>query len=581
MSPNKGEPMTMTLTRAPTVLTQGQRYSLANDYSFGGGNLLAAAIRMNPHPEIPFIRPVSPVAGIDGDPIVDLSLLDLDELAQSWSVWYLAQGVTPRDRVAIYLPDCFAYTIHYLALAQIGAIPVLVNSRAPGSSAAALLAQTTPVGLYTDEPRLERLSSIEPEVLSALRWTTVAEDVPVAPRSVLPDSARFRHAPDDPVSLLHSSGTTGTPKPVIHTHRSSVAGPRFRMLSQAEAPGALMMTALPSSHLGCIHYTSYAILCGTPLVAFHDGSGAELHAAVKEYEPTSVMAFSHAYGELAALALPAGDLDSVDVWVTMGDAIHETHIRTILAQRSADRPPADFYDRLGTTELGWGVLLHVTTDPNQRKERCAGTPTGVAEVAILRRDGTEAGPEEFGFLGARGPGITVGYWNDADTTYRSKLAGYWLTGDIAYRDAEGLFYQVDRAVDAIETSAGPGYSVFMEEVVLSAVPEISDCAVVAGRWGGPPVAVAVVRAALEDIDAKLLIAAANDALRSAGHPKLAVLEVAKTEADYPCGVTGKVLKRNLRERYGDLSTYLTEDEDRILATDTDESDPVASTVGVR
>ena len=46
-------------------------------------------------------------------------------------------------------------------------------------------------------------------------------------------------------------------------------------------------------------------------------------------------------------------------WVTMGDAIHEAHIQTILSHRSPDRRPAAFYDRLGTTELGWGVLLHV------------------------------------------------------------------------------------------------------------------------------------------------------------------------------------------------------------------------------
>ena len=558
--------MTTTVTRAPTVLTQGQRWTLANDHSFGGGNLLEAAIRANPHPELPFIRPVRPVIGLDGEPIAELSLLELDRLAQSWSAWYLGQGVAPRDRVAIHLSDCFAYTVHYLALAQIGAIPVLVNSRAPAASATALLRQTTPVGLYADAERLARL---DPQSRRGMRWTQVAEELPVAPASELPDSARFRHAPDDPVSLLHSSGTTGIPKPVIHTHRSSVAGPRFRMVSQAEAPGDLMMTALPSSHLGCIHYTSYAILCGTPLVALYDGSGAELHAAVAKYRPTGVMAFSHAYGELAALDLPPGDLDSVDVWVTMGDAIHEAHIRAILAQRSAELPPANFYDRLGTTELGWGVLLHVTTDPTERKERCAGTPTGVAEVAVLRPDGTQAGPEEYGFLGARGPGVTVGYWNDADRTYRSKLAGYWLTGDIAYRDADGRFYQVDRAVDAIATASGPGYSVFMEEVLLSAVPEISDCAVVAGSWDGATVAVSVVRSDLASVDAKGLIEAANEALRSAGHPKLALLEVAQSDDDYPCGVTGKVLKRELRERYGDLSAYVAEDATRILAVDDD------------
>lgn len=572
--------MTATLTRAPTVLTQAQRYLLSRDDGWGGGSILAAAVHASPHPEIQFIRLARAIPGIGGEPVDHLSLLALDQLAQSWSAWYLAQGVAPRDRVAVFLPDCFAYTLHYLALSQIGAIGVMVNSNAPAASAAALLRQTAPIGLYTDESRLEQLSTLEPDVLESLRFAEVVERMPAPPAAELPDSARFRHAPEDPVSLLHSSGTTGIPKPVIHTHSSSVAGPRFRMLSHVEAPGDLMMTALPSSHLGCIHYTSYAILCGTPLVALYDPSGAQLHAAVRDYEPTGVMAFSHAYGELAAIDVPAGDLDSVDMWVTMGDAIHEAHIRKILRRRSPDRRPAEFWDRLGTTELGWGVLLHLTTDPSQRKERCAGTATGVAEAAILRADGSEAAPEEYGFLGARGPGITVGYWNDADRTYRSKLSGYWLTGDVAYRDREGRFYMVDRAVDAIHTEGGPGYSVFMEEVVLSGVPEISDCAVVAGRWNGRTVPVAVVRSDLDGLSVEELLKAANDALHAAGHPKLALLEVALTDASYPCGVTGKVLKRELRERYSDLSAYVAEADGRVLATIDDDSEQVASTAAV-
>jgi acyl-coenzyme A synthetase/AMP-(fatty) acid ligase len=247
----------------------------------------------------------------------------------------------------------------------------------------------------------------------------------------------------------------------------------------------------------------------------------------------------------------------------MGDAVHAAHIRTILGHRSPDLRPSDFYDRLGTTELGWGVLLHVSTIASDRKERCVGTPTGSAEVAVLRKDGTEAGPEELGLLGARGPAITAGYWNDHDTTYRSKIGGYWLTGDVVYRDAAGSFYLVDRAVDAIETSDGAAYSVLMEEVVLSGAAEICDCAVVAGRRDGETVAVALVRSTAGG-DAAELLEAANAALRAAGHPELALLEVARSEADYPLGVTGKVLKRQLRERYSDLSRF-TEGPGRTLA----------------
>jgi acyl-coenzyme A synthetase/AMP-(fatty) acid ligase len=257
----------------------------------------------------------------------------------------------------------------------------------------------------------------------------------------------------------------------------------------------------------------------------------------------------------------------VDVWVSMGDAIHDAHIRTILGQRSDHRPPAAFYDRLGTTELGWGALLHVRTIASEPKGRGVGLPTGVAEVAVLRKDGTPAGDGEFGSLAARGPAVTAGYWNDADTTYRSRLAGYWLTGDVAYRDAAGRYYQVDRAVDAIETSEGTGYSVLMEEVLLSEAPEISDCAVVAGTKGGRTVPIAVVRSASEHVDPTSLLAAANEALRSAGHPELALLEVAWTDADFPLGVTGKVLKRQLRDRYADVDAYVASSKGRTLAVD--------------
>jgi acyl-coenzyme A synthetase/AMP-(fatty) acid ligase len=548
-----------------TGLDQMQRDALAADFSYGGGNLLEAAIAANPRPDVPFIRPVRPLAGTDGRLLRELSLLDLDRLAQSWSVWYCGQGVKPRDRVAVYVDDTFAYTVQFLALSQIGAIPVLINSRAPSALAAALCRQTTPVGIYTDRVRLQELWHADPHALQELRWSQVAEELPAPPEAALPAAARHRHAADDPVSILHSSGTTGRPKAVVQTHRSSVAGPRFRMVSHRDLPGAVMMTALPQSHLGCIAYSSYAILCGSPLVPLYDPSGAELAAAVEERRPTSVMAFSHAYGELAALDVVPGSLDSVEVWVTMGDAIHESHLRTILSLRGSDLPPASFYDRLGTTELGWGVLLHVSTAASERKERCVGRPTGVAEVAVLRADGTEADPEEFGLLGARGPGITAGYWNDSDTTYRSRLAGYWLTGDVAFRDAAGAFFQVDRAVDAIDTAAGTGYSVCMEEVVLGAVPEISDCTVVAGVFGQETVAVGVVRAARGEARAATLLAAANAALRSAGHPELALLEVAQSDADYPVGVTGKVLKRQLRERYAELSTYVRQGAGRLLA----------------
>jgi acyl-coenzyme A synthetase/AMP-(fatty) acid ligase len=257
----------------------------------------------------------------------------------------------------------------------------------------------------------------------------------------------------------------------------------------------------------------------------------------------------------------------------MGDANHGTHNETILAKRSPEQEPPTFYDRFGTTELGWGLVVQPRTLASERSDRRVGKPDPVAEVAALRPDGSKAPVGEVGFFGAKGPSITAGYWNDSDTTYRSKLGGYWLTGDLVYQDEDGNYYVVDRTKDAIETAEGTGYSVLMEEVLLSEISAITDCAVVAGRLGDQIVPVAVVITDDSSADAEALLAEANEVLANAGgHPRIAVLDVAQTPEDFPVGVTGKVLKRQLRDKYSDLAKNLLQDNRAIAAFLTDQPD---------
>ncbi|OBC02913.1 AMP-binding protein [Mycobacterium sp. 852013-50091_SCH5140682] len=554
-------------TRA--LLSPEERCRLAALPELGGGNLLATAMAVHPDPHIPFIRTVRPVINTAGEEQTEFTLAQLDALAQSWSVWYHEQGVGPRDRVALYMADTFAYTIHLNALAQLGAIGVLINSKASPALALGLCERTTPVGMYTDRTRFASIAEAIGS-LDGLRWVQFAEDVPAPAPASLPDAWRFNHAPEDPVSIMHSSGTTGIPKAVIQTHASSVAGPRYRLVNYTEPAHERMMTAQPQSHLGCIVYTAYSILAGTPLVALYDPTGEELAAAVRQHQPKGVMAFAHAYSELAALETPSGTVDSVDYWVNMGDAIHEAHIGAILAKRSPNQESPTFYDRFGTTELGWGLVVQPRTLASERSDRRVGKPDPGLEVAVLRPDGSKAPVGEVGFFGAKGPSITAGYWNDADTTYRSKLGGYWLTGDLVYQNADGDYFVVDRTKDAIQTAEGTGYSVLMEEMLLSEIGTISDCAVVAGRHGDQTVPVAVVVTDDSPAAAARLLAEANHILEKAGHPRIAVLDVARTPDDFPVGVTGKVLKRQLRDRYSDLAISLHQENRAIAAFITDQ-----------
>jgi acyl-coenzyme A synthetase/AMP-(fatty) acid ligase len=429
-----------------------------------------------------------------------------------------------------------------------------------------LARRTAPVGLYVDRSRLARLGDAI-DTLDSLRWIQLVEELPAPPEAELPDGARFMHVGDDPVVILHSSGTTALPKPVIHTHATTVAGPKYRLKHFTELRDSLMMAAQPQSHVGSIGYAMYAVIAGTPMVALYDPTGPELVSAIAEYRPTMVLAFAHAYSDLAGLDVPEGALDSVDGWISMADAVHEAHMKEILGRRSEDRPEAIFYDRFGSSELGWGLMVARRSLSTTRSDRRMGTPDPLAEFAVLRKDGTKAATGEFGLIGVKSPTVTVGYWADSDMTYRSRLAGYWLSGDVGYQDENGTFFQVDRAVDVVETESGPGYSVLMEELLMAESPAILDCAVVAGSHDGRTVPVALVTTTGgRDVDPDEILRGANEALRAAGHPELALLEVATSQDHVPLGVTGKVLKTRLRERYRSLEDYLAESDGKLLAT---------------
>ena len=85
--------------------------------------------------------------------------------------------------------------------------------------------------------------------------------------------------------------------------------------------------------------------------------------------------------------------------------------------------------------------------------------------------GEEVPDGEVGHCGLKSPTLALGYWNDSVNTFRTRLNGYYLTGDLLYRDAEGYYYHVDRASDAIDLGGGDWlYTAMSEERILVGLP---------------------------------------------------------------------------------------------------------------
>ncbi len=533
-----------------TFVPSDVRTAVAGDLAVGGGNALDVAIRISPDPGAPSLFAEVPIRDEHGTRRDRLSLTELAGLVGAWSAWYAARGVGARDRVGVYVQDSADDLIHYLALSRLGAIAVLVNGGLDPAAALGYLRCTSPAGLQTDDVRLARITGVlAPETdrfwVSSLGTATPPGDIPVPPP--------FRHAPSDPVLICHTSGTTGTPKPVVWTHAQMMAGIRAHLTRFQDHPDSVILSALPQSHGSAIGYAILAFLSGVPLALMSDRSGRAVAEAVGRYRATIVVGFAATHAELALRHSDSPELDLVERWVSVGDASHHAHIARLVRRGrhwvgAVPVPGSMFVDGFGSSELGWGGVLSMITIPGVKPPpRCLGVAQPHAEIAVLRPDGTPAEAGEVGFLGVKGPTVTPGYWNDSDKTYRSLLNGYWLSGDLVHRDETNRFYHVDRAVDAIRTAGGPVYSVLTEEILLAHLPQITDCVVISADQDGDPCAIALVH--LRDgHSADGMLARANEILDGLGRPPLADVRAVAVRS-VPVGVTGKVLKRTLREEY--------------------------------
>lgn len=540
--------------QTPTLVPMRERLRLADDPTLGGGNLLRHALEVSPNLDSPYLISEQPVEYIDNRSKSQFTLAEVDLLARTWSAHYTDRGVRPRDRVAVYLRDSFEDLLHFIALSQIGAIPVLINGRMRPDLAAGHCRRTGAIGLHTDEEHRQSLGDVAAEI-PCLRWTQTDAEVDLADKGELASESTYRHAGQDPILICHSSGTTGVPKPVVWTHAQSMVGVRCHLVSFRDQRDGVILSALPPSHAAAIGYAALAMLTGTPLVILADSSGTNVAAAINHYQATTVAAFAHTHSELAALHPQPGQFGTVESWVSVGDSAHKAHISRLIRtgrhwKAGKPIPGSMFIDGLGASELGWGgVLSRITVPGTEHDDRCIGTPQPHAIVTILRPDGTEANDNEIGLLAVKSAAITPGYWNDSDTTYRSQLNGYWLSGDLARRDQHGRFYHVDRAIDAIPLHDGVGYSVLMEETLLANIPEIHDCAVVSGTVDGEIQPVAVVKLRDRALDAATLLHKANVTLRANHQPEIALVDIVESAASMPLGPTGKVLKHQLREKF--------------------------------
>jgi acyl-coenzyme A synthetase/AMP-(fatty) acid ligase len=547
------------------VITKEERARIAADTELGAGNVL--------HRIKDYGRPLDePVLWTDGTwPAPDgsrpevLTLGQLYEVVETYAGFYASKGVKPRDVVGVLTASSTEFAVNFMAVNSLGAIPSFANAKLRPEIAREYIRRQGASGAITEAERHETLAQGE------LGFVVTAADVRPEHRRHLPATGwPYRHDKTDPIIISHSSGTTGMPKAVPHTHETLLYAQLHRLkLSVGGAMGRLLV-ALPGNHNAAMSVMMFGLLLGSPVMLLSSQRGEDVLDAVQKFRPTTVFGFSGTYAQMATADLSRWDTSSIEAYYNTGDAAHEAHIRVLVGLGSHEEighdlkphrvPGSVFTDGLGSSETGYSIFHNGHKPGSASFGRCIGKPMSFAEAAVLSEDGRPLPAGEVGRLGVKSPTLTPGYWNDSITWHRLRLGGYWLTGDLAYQDAEGNFYHLDRAPDAIRTRHGIVFSTRTEELLLANRPELVDCTVTAivedgvrADWDGDGVgdAYVLLQFAGADDPAEDLTAWVNDVLAEHGFPPV-TRALRMDYGDVAVGVTGKVLKRVMRERAREL-----------------------------
>ncbi len=453
-----------------------------------------------------------------------------------------ALGVAPGDRVATVCSNCLELLETYWAVPTAGAVLVPLSPLLLASGLASLLEDAGARALVTQRALLPLLA--EADLPQALRERILVVDGAEpgcldyhALAAAAPDTPpATRTSQDDLFNIMYTSGTTGLPKGIMHTHftRSMYClwlGAAWRMTPESVA-----------LHAGAIVFNGAFI---TLMAAFYHGAryvllrqfdAAQMIEAIAREKATHIMVVpSQIIAMLNAPNFAPEKLESLEMILSLGAPLlqeHKDRLNALLPNR--------FYELYGLTE---GFVTILDRDEAVKKSGSVGRPTQYSAMRIVREDGSDAAPGEVGEIVGRSPILMQGYYNRPDLTAQALRDGWLYSGDMGYVDDEGFLYLVDRKKDMIDSGGVKVYPRDIEEVAARhpAVRDVAVFGIPHDKWGETPVA-AVILASPGAIEAEALREWIN-ARVSARYQRVAQVVVLD---DFPRSAAGKTLKRELR-----------------------------------
>ncbi|MFF9899646.1 acyl-CoA synthetase [Streptomyces longispororuber] len=449
-------------------------------------------------------------------------------------------GLAPGDRVGAYAHNSDAYLIGFLACSRAGLVHVPVNQNLTGDDLAYIVRQSGS-GLVLADPGLApRL----PDGTRVLPLRDTADSL-LTRLATAPPYDGEGPATHDLAQLLYTSGTTALPRGAMMTHSALVheyvSAVHALDLKDTDRP----LHSLPLYHSAQMHVFLLPYLAVGAENTILDTPDAtrilDLVAAGRAdslFAPPTVWIGLSQHPEFATRDLSA-----------LRKAYYGASIMPVpvLEKLRARLPGLAFYNCFGQSEIGPLATVLGPGEHEGRLDSC-GRPVLFVEAKVVDDSGKEVPDGTQGEVVYRSPQLCEGYWDKPEETAEAFRGGWFHSGDLAVRDAEGYFTVVDRVKDVIN-SGGVLVASRQVEDALYTHPGVAEAAVIGlpdPRWIEAVTAVVVRGAAAPDVTEADLIAHARTRLASFKAPKR-VLFV----DELPRNASGKILKRELRDRYAD------------------------------
>ena len=439
-------------------------------------------------------------------------------------------GVGRGTAVAITAATSLDYAVVFLGIVRAGCVAAPLQPSATPEQLSAMIADCGAPILFHDGAT----AGIDTPARK------IALDGPGLNEWLAPEGAEPRPvilAPADPFNIIYSSGTTGTPKGIVQPHQM-----RWQHIIRAPASfsDAVTMIATPLySNTTLVSFLPTLARGGTAVLMAKFDAAAYVRQAEK-HRATHTMLVPVQYQRI--MALP--DFDRFDLSSFVFKSCTSAPFSAALKADVVARWPGALVEYYGMTEGGGTCALVANLHPD--KLHTVGKPAEGHDIRLIDEDGNEVAAGEMGEVVGRSPAMMSGYHGRADATgaatwHDAEGNAFIRHGDLGRFDADGFLILMDRKKDLIISG---GFNIYPSdlEAILSEHPGVADCAVVgvpSEAWGETPVGfyagTGEAAAILDWFNAKV-----------GKTQRLSALE--KVE-ELPRNAIGKVLKRELRDRY--------------------------------